>query len=147
MNKKIKIYLSSCNDNITQSTCKTPDFMPLDMSLRKQFTQTPDIKTYENAASKWYMKGHKLKSLRVSKKPRINKKFGFTELNCSQATHFSNRPLLVRKKRTVRRGDISIKGISEDLIITPINFSAPRRISSKNLQINPEEIANWMKSL
>ena len=118
----------------------------IDLGTNRKVSATPDSKkSYTNYSlkSKWYMKGHKFTAIYQAKAPRPPPKLALAGTTHSSFNNTNLRPALLLQQKIFSRARNQ-----NSILITkkqpPKSASIPRRSSSKNLQVDLNELASWM---
>lgn len=144
MTTKFKINLSELYISGTSSPLKSPAYKSASngFSHSRKLSATPDKMHSTQNQSKWYMKGSKFRTIYICRQPRAT-----PQLQLAGVTHSSlagtvrNTSALVRKSGSVRQKG---KNFSMDLRKLPKASILNKKNSSKNLQVDLEELSTWL---
>jgi len=143
--RKIDLCISG-----TSSPFKSPcsRISSIDMGTSRKVSATPDAKKSNKsysiqASNKWYMKGHKFTTIYEAKQARPTPVLSLAGTT-HRSFHYSNlRPgLFLNGKINARRkqnNNILILGLTKQ----PRTNKSPKRSSSKNLQVDINELGSW----
>ena len=151
--KRMKLDLSELYISGTSSPCKSPASKSISMDmgqLRKQ-TSTPDSDkkakaTNSRIVNRWYIRGHKFTAIHNLRKPRPVPEFQLAGITHSRFNYpVVNPTLLLRHKRIAAKTKTSqCCSMSVSITTAPKSACLHRRSSSKNLQVDPEELISWI---
>lgn len=143
--RKIDLCISG-----TSSPFKSPcsRISSIDMGSSRKVSATPDAKKSNNSYSiqnstKWYMKGHKFVTIYQAKKAKpapvlslagtTHRSFNYSNLRPGL---FLNGKVNARKKQ---KNNILYAGLTQK----PRSTIVPKQSSSKNLQVDVNELRSW----
>lgn len=151
--KRNKPDLSELYISGTSSPCKSPvsKSISVDMGKSRRQASTPDSeqKTKTNnsrTVNRWYIRGHKFTAIHNLRKPRPLPEFHLAGVTHSRFNYpVANPNLLLRHKRNTAKTKTSqCCSMSVSITTAPKSACLHRRSSSKNLQVDPEELISWI---